>query len=137
MRCMNGATLYQHVARHRYAASGSQPSLFFSSAACRRAASVAVNFTVNECSSSGCLVPHVLKPVHIKKYARISSSDHDIRGRLSVFEAYGSIQGNKRRCSNYYSYYKCMHLNRLSPYAYFMVGYAISILPPNQPFRIG
>lgn len=39
--------------------------VFFSSAACRRAANVSVNFTVNECSSSGCLVPHVLKPAQI------------------------------------------------------------------------
>lgn len=51
--------LYQHVARHRYAASGSQPSLF-SSAACRRAGNVSVSFTVNECSSSSvCLILHV------------------------------------------------------------------------------
>lgn len=81
--------LYQHVARHRYAASGSQPDFFFplSLLPAAELETSPVNFTVNECSSSVCLIPHVLEPVLVliasRKHARISSGKHDIRGWLS------------------------------------------------------
>lgn len=57
--------VYQHVARHRYGAPGSQPDLFIPppSASCRRAGNVSVIFTVNECSSAVCLFIHVPKCV--------------------------------------------------------------------------
>lgn len=118
--------LYQHVARHRYPASGSQPgpslslSLFFFLLCClpqswKRLPSISRLINAAARSASSLMSSTLCSLDCIKIYAWISSSKHDIRGRLLSLEAYGCIQGDKRCLFNWLS--TEMHPFFYNPYA--------------------